>query len=122
MSINVAAFMVRSPKIPKLTWPITRRATYDDWIKLRPGFDQRTKWLRLPIIGNERQIWTAGAWLLWFRVCRNTSWACAEWGLELSCFPGKSCSWWQFMSLFNPTICLHVIRVRVELMYSFLLV
>ncbi|KAG1927596.1 hypothetical protein F2P79_024109, partial [Pimephales promelas] len=28
--------------IPNLTWSIPRRAKYDDWIKLRPGFDQST--------------------------------------------------------------------------------
>jgi len=35
-------------KVPNVTWSIPRRAKYDDWIKCRPGFDQRTKWHHLP--------------------------------------------------------------------------
>jgi len=52
------------------------------------------------MFNNKRQI----SW----RVSRNNSvLACAEWGLALSCFPGKMSSW-QFMSLYNPKISLHV--------------
>jgi len=44
-----------------------------------------------------------GISLLWWREPIS-----AEWGLALSCFPEKMSSWWQFMSLYNPNICLHV--------------